>query len=178
MEQTQYANDGQAQGLPFVVTQNAANETCEQAATNRYRITIVDKLLLHIFHNFSLSNITSDIKAVCLGIGILLTLSNFETYFHLGAVHDYLCLGIQLVTAFRIVYSGRHSLALPTAALAIGLGLATHMSKTEVLYGYSQEFFGHMAVVGVVGLLLAILTLTDAGLSYSTSVLKRLNLIR
>jgi len=178
MEQTQYANGGKSETLTFVATRNQADDGADSAPTHEIRITLFDKLILRICHYFSISKISEHLIKVGIGVVVLVLLNAFLSYLHLGKVHDYAGITTQVVIAYQIVRSARYSLTLPTIALVLGLTMASSISGTGSHWGYSQVFFGHMAAVGLLGLLAATLMMVDEKVPLSAEAVKQLNLLR
>ena len=72
---------------------------------------------------------------------------------------DYFGIGTQLFAAVQIIKSGTRSLLLPVIALVFGSIAAHTLPHHHTLFGYSQNFYEHLMIVGVIGVGASILAI-------------------
>ena len=155
------------------LSHNPALSLTPPLETAPLKMTWCDKIILRCFSLFSIAKIANHLIKIAIASIALIILSQFATILHLGKVHDYAGIMAQLAIAYQIIRSSRHSLLLPTLACGVGLIIASNLAENTTLLGFSPIFFGHMAAVGLLGLLVSTFVLIEDEFPLSLQILKQ-----
>ncbi len=118
-----------------------------------------DVLFDRLQQMFALRPIIGNVIALLMAGVVLYYIFHEVSLAGFGKYQAYFGWGIQLFAAIQIIKSGTRSLLLPFLAMVIGASVSQHLGGHETLLNFGRDFYQHLAIVGIIGLGVAILTI-------------------